>query len=74
VSLHVEKGTFLHIPMKLHRRGGRKLIITPDANVIRSPRRKPDPVIIRALALSRRRPRVRVPSLPPINPRKYLYI
>jgi hypothetical protein len=54
VSLHTETGTILHIPLKLHRRGGRKLIITPDASVIRSRRRKPDAVIIRALALSYR--------------------
>lgn len=54
MSLCTETGTILHIPLNLHRRGGRKLIITPEANAIRPRRRKPDPVIIRALALSYR--------------------
>ena len=54
MSLHAETGTILHIPLKLQRRGGRKLIITPETNTIRPHPRKPDPVILRALALSYR--------------------
>jgi hypothetical protein len=54
VSLQSEAGTILHIPLKLQRRGGRKLIITPEANTVRRRRGKPDPVILKALALSYR--------------------
>lgn len=52
MSLQADTETVLHIPLQLRRRGGRKLIITPEANAVRMRRHKPDPVILRALALS----------------------
>lgn len=43
-------GTVLHIPMTLQRRGGRKLIIAAEGTEPAPRRRRPDPVIVRALS------------------------
>ena len=44
----------IHIPMRLQRRGGRKLIMTPEGTAAPSPKARRDETLIRALVRAHR--------------------
>jgi hypothetical protein len=44
----------IRIPMRLQRRGGRKLIVTPEGAAVPAPKPRPDETLIRALVKAHR--------------------
>ena len=53
VGLEVDTLT-IRIPMRLQRRGGRKLIMTPEGSAAPTPKPRPDETLIRALVRAHR--------------------
>jgi hypothetical protein len=53
VGLEVDTLT-IRIPIRLRRRGGRKLIIVPEGAAMPTPKSRPDETLIRALARAHR--------------------
>jgi hypothetical protein len=53
VGLEVDTLT-IRIPMRLQRRGGRKLIVTPEGAAVPTPKPHPDETLIRALVRAHR--------------------